>query len=321
MVKRRLSQKVNDDPLVPGFEAHEEVLPHDDNVIINSKIKFFNTFDYVVFSCLALMGAIYCITLFDSINWHLSAIGRITLIQILPIYDWMHMKNQFCLIERRSDVPTVSFLNCDVCETIDKIDVYENIEEATLVERYIGLDVPVVVTSGLEQWPRNSSFFNELLLDNEFSSSFPCKLSSNIIKDLGTSSEILVKAKNFDEFFLHFQNCEQDAMRTLRRFTFRPTILPATDSPTTYNWIIWNKNYNSSLYKSVELVEKLTIIGQIMGFTYIKLVPRGNCEKICSTLNFQLLQGEMLVFTSLWDLEYKCNELAENLAIIMEIRH
>lgn len=321
MVKRKSAQKLNYDQLLPGFEVQEEVLPQDENEIKNSKIKFLNSFDYVVFSCLVLMGVIYCVTFFDSINWHLSAIGRIMLIQILPIYDWMYMKNQFCLIESRSNVVTENFFNCELCENINKIDVYENIDEASLVERYIGIDVPVIVTSGLEQWPRNVSFLKELLLDNEFSSSFPCKLSSNIIKDIGTSSEILVKAKNFDEFFLHFQNCEQDAMRALRRFTFRPALLPAVDSPTTYNWIVWNKNYNSSLYKSIELVEKLTIFGQIMGSTHIKLVPRGICETICSTKNFQLLQGEMLVFTSLWDLEYKCNEMAENIAVIMEIRH
>lgn len=321
MVKRKLAQKVNYDQLLPGFETQEEVHQQDVNLVMISKIKFFNTFDYFVFSCLILLCLIYCMTFFDGIHWHLSAISRLMLIKILPIYDWMYMKNQFCLIERNTDVPTEIFFNCDLCENVNRIDVYENIIEKSLEEKYIDLDVPVLLTNGLEQWPKNSSFLNKLSLETDFSSSFPCKLSSSIMKGLGTSREILEKARIFDEFFLHFQNCDQDAMRALRRFTFKPEILPETDSPTTYNWIIWNKHYNSSFYKTVELVEKLTVYGQIMGSTHIKLIPRGNCGKICSTLNFQLIQGEMLVFTGLWDLEYKCNEIGENLAIIIEIRH
>lgn len=323
MVKKKVIQKEHYNQLVSDFstiqEQEENHLndPHTEEAV---KVKFFNTFDYFVFYCLGFIGILYLLTYIDTIHWNLSAIGRIALIKLLPLFDWRHMKNKQCLVEKYSDVPVGIFFNCDLCENIKTIDIRDSLEEDILEERFINLDGPVVLTGGLEHWPRNATFINELLMDVDFSNSFPCKLSSNIVKDVTTAAEIMTKAKHFDEFFLHFQNCEQDAMRALRKFTFRPDNLPASYSPSTYNWIIWNRNYNTTGYKAVDLVEKLTVFGQIVGSTNIKLLPRSNCEQSCSILNFPLLQGEMLIFTSLWDLEYKCNETSENLAVVIELR-
>lgn len=324
MVKRKLHQKEHYGQLLSEFGTLQERINHhgdsDNEGMVDVKTRILNNFDYVVLACLTLMGVLYFLTYFESFHWHLSACCRILLIKLLSIYDWGHMKNKQCLIERHANLPVGNFFNCDLCENINIIDVVDSLDEDVLEDRYIHLDVPVVLTNGLEHWPKNSSFFDDLLLDEDFSSSFPCKLSSNIVKDLSTAGDILARTKNFGEFFVHFQNCEQAAMRVLRRFTFRPANIPATYSPSTYNWVIWNKSYNATGYKAIDLIEKLTVFGQIAGTTHIKLIPRSNCKQVCSILQFNLLQGEMLVFTSLWDLEYRCNEVDENVAVIMEIR-
>lgn len=318
MVKKKQHQKDSyDDQLVASFQNFE-----DGPVTgIKNKPMLITRFDYIVFFCLISFMLIHTLTYIESFHWHLSAIGRILLIKLLPIYDWRHMKNQQCLIEKSNNDPNESVFNCDLCENIRRINVHDSIEEDELEERYINLDVPVVLIKGIEHWPKDSQFLQDLLSFDDFSSSFPCKLSSNIVKDFIPAGEILVKAQHFDEFFIHFQNCDSDAMRVLRRFTFRPHVLPAAHSPSIFNWIIWNKNYNTTAYKTVELIEKLTIFGQIMGSTDIRLIPRKNCELVCPTLDFQIFQGEMLIFTSLWDLEYRCNEAGENLAAVMEIRN
>ncbi|KAJ8958996.1 hypothetical protein NQ314_006314 [Rhamnusium bicolor] len=244
------------------------------------------------------------------------------MVKILPYFDWRYLKNKRCLIEKFNTSPNSDkiFFNCDLCENINKIDVYEKIDQEILRQRYIELDIPLIVSKALDKWPKNSSFIENLILDDDFYFSYPCKLSTNILKGSRKAGNILEKVKLFDEFFLHFQNCAPDAMRIFRKFTYRPDFLPPTYSPILYNWLVWNKNYNTTNYKLVNLVEKLAVFGQLFGTTYIQLIPRQNCAEICPILDIKLNAGEVLIFTSMWDLEYRPKEDSENMAVILETR-
>ena len=55
--------------------------------------KFFKIFLVVATICLS----IYYI---DIVNWYFCAIGRILLIKILPLWNWKHLGNSKCLIEK-----------------------------------------------------------------------------------------------------------------------------------------------------------------------------------------------------------------------------
>nr|XP_023012909.1 uncharacterized protein LOC111502949 [Leptinotarsa decemlineata] len=284
------------------------------------EFKCFNTFDYTILLIIVLSLSVYFLTYIESISWQLSSIGRIFLIKILPYYDWRPLKNKQCLIDAFSKENELldDNLNCDICENIKHIEVYETIDEDILDERYIKRDRPVILSKGLEMWPNDSKFIQELRLNEHFSSSYPCELSTDILKDLRTIYQIIENVDQFDEFFLHFQNCDVDAMKIFRRFTFRPEALPPVYSPVLYNWLIWNKNYNTSNYKRVALVEKVAVFGQLFGYTYVSLIPRKNCEFVCPQLNIKLTGREMLIFSSLWDLEYRPFEKGENMAVILE---
>ncbi|CAG9814863.1 unnamed protein product [Phaedon cochleariae] len=286
------------------------------------KTKFFNTFDYVILTIISVVVFIYIVKYFDSISWQLSSIGRIFLIKLLPYYDWKHLKNKECLIDspwRKNHTESILF-NCDVCENIDTIDVYRTLDEDILEERYINLDIPVILTSGLETWPKNSGFIDALKSEEDFFSSYPCKLSTNIFKRVGSAGEILDRTHYFDKFFLTFQNCDLEAMRVLRRHCYRPDNIPPSFSPTMYNWLLWNKHYNMTAHKSIDLVENFAVFGQLFGSTHIRLIPRKNCQSICPFLSIELNGREMLLVTDLWDLEYRALGTGENMAVIMELR-
>lgn len=264
---------------------------------------------------------LYLLSYFETISWHLSAIGRIFLIKLLPYWDWTSWKNAQCLINQPFNTETKETLfNCNLCENINKIDAYETIDEIVLSQKYIELDVPIILKSGLEFWPKDVDFLYDLNSEDAFHNSYPCSLSTNTQKSESTFGKILENIQLFDNFFVHFQNCELEAMKTFRKYTYRPSFLPNIYSPVTYNWLLWSKNYNTSKFKPIDLIEKITLIGQITGRTYIKLLPRKNCESVCSILEIILEKGESLILTSLWNLEYKAYENGENIAVILEVK-
>lgn len=280
---------------------------------------FFNKFDYIFLTTLGIMILLYMLSYFEEVTWQLSSLGRIILIKTLPYFDWRPYKSKRCLIEHLfTETQTLSnTLNCNVCEDLVGIDVHEFLDEDTLEERYLKLDNPIIITKGFKNWPNDSSFMNDLK-QHESSKLYPCNLSTNIHKGLSDLETVLSKLKYFNEFFIHYQNCEGEAMRALRQYTFKPEVLPSTFSPTLYNWIVWNNNYNATNYKQIALIEKITVVGQLFGSMNIRLIPRKNCENSCPFFDIGLRARELLVFTSLWDLEYRPAEKGENMAVIIE---
>lgn len=265
----------------------------------------------------------YYLTYFEFVSWNLSAIGRIVLIQLLPYWDWRHLKNDQCFLDNfikpKIENSELSF-DCVFCEAINKIYVESEIDPTVLNEHFIQLHKPVILTDSLKDWPIFENphlFFN--IKDTLFKDSVPCKLSTNIHNGPITIKRILQKTEEFDEYFLHFQNCDFDATKAFRVITPRPGFLPAEISPIQYNWLMISKNYNVTNYKLINLKEPIAVIAQASGSNFFRLVPRQNCEIDCPTINIKLLPHEVLIFTSLWDLEYRPNDIGENIAVILEM--
>lgn len=66
----------------------------------------------------------YTVSQTDTFQWHASAVTRIILIKILPIWDWTPLYYNKCLIERSQpqsmDNNLVSPSDCIACEAISK---------------------------------------------------------------------------------------------------------------------------------------------------------------------------------------------------------
>lgn len=273
----------------------------------------------VIFIC-------YILCCSDTVSWHLSAIGRILMIKLLPYYDWTVWKHEQCLIPKfgsqniQNELPA---FDCVLCENVAQITKKNNITPEELYENYIELHVPIILTNAEIQMKllhkRIENVTDSLISNQILAEYLPCKLSTNIYNGPGTLSTILKKTKRFSSFFVHFQNCDFAAVKNFRIFTARPSFLdPAYVSPIQYNWLLASKDYNISKFKSIELQERVTVIVQTLGGTNFKLTPQSECEFDCHVLNFELKAAEALIFTSLWNLEYKPNPSGENVAVILE---
>lgn len=276
--------------------------------------KKFKLATTVIAASLITFAILYFATYFETISWHFSALGRILLIKILPFWDWTSLKNQQCLISKPSTTTQEITFNCDLCENIHQIDVYDTISPETLKNRYIDIEVPVIIK---KSWSKMN--FPGILTENTaFADSKPCNVGTNIHTGDTNVRNLITKTELFNSFFIHFQNCDFGAVKQFRGFTPRPDFLPPELSPVQYNWLLWSRNYNVSKFKMLGLVDKIAVVGQISGGNFLKLIPRNNCEGECSQIEIRLNEGETMILSSLWNLEYR-PDLGENLAAILEL--
>lgn len=260
----------------------------------------------------------------ETVAWHLSAIGRILMIKLLPFYDWTVFKNEICLIPKNTVGTTENRFDCALCETIEQIEIFDEIDVDAFDENNIKLHVPFLVAGGSENWKIYGlpvKNLTEILdEDEQLATSFPCKLSSSVHRGRDELSAVVSKTDRFNSYFIHFQNCEREATKRFRILASRPEFLHPRLSPVQYSWLLLNKNYNVTKFKPIELTENIAVVGQTLGRTFFRLVPQKDCFEECHVLEVELREGEAMVLTSLWNLEYKPRGFGENVAVILETR-
>ncbi|CAG9770056.1 unnamed protein product [Ceutorhynchus assimilis] len=266
----------------------------------------------------------------ERLHWHLTAITRIIMIKFLPYFDWRYLKDEVCLIPKQKPLLIdQGVFDCDLCESLRDFEYFplspHLSDLSDYIQRAIDVEKPLVINGGIEHWIKTTpeDFIGQIIDKDAFARSIPCNLFTNVYNSKKGDIDLLSlfeKRKYFDNFFMHFQNCDLEAMKVFRNFTYRPSILPDELSPVTYNWLIWNKNYNAPNYKRLNLIEKTTVVGQLFGNTRLRLVPRKNCENVCEVLKGILPAGHFLIVTSLWDLEYLAEGDGENMAAVLEIK-
>lgn len=270
---------------------------------------------------------LYYICISETILWNLSAIGRVFMVKLLPFWNWEKLSNQKCLINNflREPEPILApKFDCTLCEAIDDIPTTTNIDPYVLSEIYLDLNIPVVITDGLKNYPHidNANHFNlseDILSDETLATSVPCELSTNMLPTSNYKmSDIIAKPVKFKKWFLHFQNCDFNAVKQFRILAPRPYFLRPEIIPIQYSWLLMSDNYQVSKYKKLELVDKIAVFAQMNGSNYIRLIPRLNCADECPILEMELQHNEAIVFTSLWDLEYKPNHISRNIAVVLE---
>ncbi|XP_061392563.1 uncharacterized protein LOC133328030 [Musca vetustissima] len=274
----------------------------------------------------------------DCFNWFVSALGRLVLIQILPIWNWPALYNAKCLIERPlnnenirtgNDVsyPVVENGNCLLCENIDFIPTVSNITFTTLENLYLESGIPVVITDSHRPITADELFETIFYkTPTAFLQSSPCDTSTNlIIKKFFNIDLVLRKAwqllDSSEKWFVQMRNCQSSAVRASRLFITKPYYYPVHLEPYYSSWFIMSQNFGHRQYQKITL-QGLIIVQQLSGTNSLKLKPKKPCDENCPLINVQLKEGEGFVFSSdLWELSYKHNKSYQQASVttIMEI--
>ncbi|XP_017125700.1 uncharacterized protein LOC108145028 [Drosophila elegans] len=290
--------------------------------------------------CLILLPLVVIYLLWlcsDTFAWWSSAVGRLLLIQILPLWDWTHYYNAKCLIPRGQSVqeqPTplgryeTLWQNCALCETLEGIATASNVSYSTLESEYLERGLPVIVTdAGLEM-----DIVNLLELIEKKSpqwlSSEPCDVSSNLLlRQLFNLEAALDKIHSWqgqssNSWHLQLRNCQKKAVKASRLFLERPYYYPLHLAPYYSSWLLavhQQKREQTEIY-----VRGLVLVQQLSGHFEVILHPKNPCDKgLCPSLRMRLNAGEALVFsTDIWSLSYgleKPHSKQSSLASIFEI--
>ncbi|KAL0818541.1 hypothetical protein ABMA28_008980 [Loxostege sticticalis] len=283
-----------------------------------------------VFMFLVMVLAIgYTVSQTDTFQWHASAVARIVLIKLLPIWDWTPLYYNKCLIERSQpqnlDNNFVSPTECVACEAIKNIARVSDANYNVVFNHHLLRGAPVIVVDAYYDWSISRSELNLTNLitsDDRLRDSVPCRVLTNI--RLGRQpmdlEEIVSRITDTDipNWFVHFQNCDIRAVKSFRILAPRPYFLSPHIPPSHFNWLLLSRNYDTHRYKYLELDVGLIIMSQLKGKTQIQLKPRAPCEDDCFTLQFEVNEGETLVLAnSLWEFEYLPGK-GENIAMLTE---
>ncbi|KAG8325660.1 uncharacterized protein LOC124369317 [Homalodisca vitripennis] len=280
--------------------------------------------------CLAVLcAALYWLSTLATVRLHFSAIGRILLIKMLPLWDWRPLFYDSCLMNNPFyEGFRLSEEDCVSCEVLDHVDRLNKVSYDYLLDSYLNRDAPFIVTDAMDGWPVMSTdefYFDNItqlyLKDDKLIETVPCILTTNLRTG---SSDLLAFLKRIhnpavDKWFVHWQNCDIHAVKALRKFYQRPYFLSNSVSPAHFNWVLMSSDYNTYNYKKVELDSGLIVLVQLRGSTVFKLIPHNPCNISCQELLGNLHEGEMLVFTNfMWTFEYYPGHRLDSVAILTE---
>ncbi|XP_055918326.1 uncharacterized protein LOC129950409 [Eupeodes corollae] len=273
----------------------------------------------------------------EVLNWSLSAVGRLILIELLPFWNWTPLYKAKCLVDKNiaEKVETASSsaslglgkyetdkMNCFLCEKLEFLPTRTNVTYSMIEQNYLEKGLPVVIHDSHPTQKLENILSQIFEAPNDYLNSLPCNIETNLLMKhffsietaLGKISESLPT----DEWFLQFRNCKFDAVKASRKFIKRPYYYPLHFEPFYSSWILMSNNYKAA---GKELIlQGLVFVQQLSGEISITLIPKSPCEKLCLEIEFVLMAGEGLVFsTDLWSFMYKPVGTLNTVSTIMEI--
>ncbi|XP_049537514.1 uncharacterized protein LOC125952217 [Anopheles darlingi] len=289
----------------------------------------------VLLSALMALSCYYI----PGVNWHVTAIGRLVMIELLPFWDWTPLYRSKCLIERSSKGAGVEKSgqfqlipeDCAVCENLGLIPVHANLTYEQLFSHSLMSNTPIIVADGIAEawdehiryggvWSRFMTDVEHLLLNN------PCDFQTNLLfrapiakpSALARMVELLEPDKDADTlngnkrengWFVQFRNCAKRTVKRTRIMFRKPYFYPGHwESPFT-SWLLLSNQYRTPLDFSPNMVG-LVIVSQLRSQLNVTLSPISECGYRCQTQRILLQEQQTLLFsTTLWNFAYSPSQL------------
>ncbi|XP_042237815.1 uncharacterized protein LOC121876610 [Homarus americanus] len=254
-----------------------------------------------------------------------TVLFRHSLLLLLPKWDWSRIYYSDCFITNPYYVSrALTEDDCNVCESLDKVDRLTNVSSHVVSEDYLKNDIPFIVTDAMDDWPvMNTEQFwfdniTEMYLSEELRTIYPCELTSNLRLRPDDLRTFLKKIHNPDihRWYGHWENCNKKAAKALRQIYRRPYFIPHMVDLSDSNWVIISSDFKGKVYKEIDFQTELLWVGQVRGWSRIRLVPREPCDHFCPELLETITEGQMMLVTNLlWKFEYIPGEHTDNLAV------
>lgn len=200
-----------------------------------------------------------------------------------------------------------------------KIDFLSNTSYSYIEENYLEQGMPVVVTD-----TKNSlslmKFIEALNSTDLIENSNICNLETNlVIKKYASLENAFYKMESDANYFLHWRNCNFQALKESRKLIEKPYFYPFHLEPYYSSWFLISKTYYGS--KKTLYLEGLIFVNQLEGRLNVILDPKEECTEACVGKEMVLQEEDSLVFLSeFWNFAYVTDETEGSLTTILEIR-
>uniref|UniRef100_A0A182K5U1 Uncharacterized protein n=1 Tax=Anopheles christyi TaxID=43041 RepID=A0A182K5U1_9DIPT len=277
---------------------------------------------------LAICLAVYYI---PWVNWHVTAIGRLIMIKLLPYWDWTPLYRDKCLIAKVKETtapkkyePIASFPDdCVVCRNFGMVPVRKNVTYETLYRDHLMRNVPIIVSDAYLPWPehpRYGSDWDRFLLDLEdLLLANPCDFRTNLLfKPSAAKAPALARmvdllASNTSAYgndtargwFVQLRNCGLRTVKKTRTMFEKPYFYATHWEPPYTNWMLLSRAFHPLAPELTPKMGGLVIAHQMRSQLNVILRPRSECENSCRELSLTLHQQQSLLFsTTLWNFSY-----------------
>lgn len=189
-----------------------------------------------------------------------------------------------------------------------------------LYERYLIRGLPVIIEQSHPTWEFHN-FTENLFKHNDLIESNPCDIQSNLMfGKYSTLEDILdlsYRSHENDSWFLHFQNCDFEAVKKSRLIIEKPKYLSFHLEPFQVSWILMSQFYESK-WKKLK-VTGLILIMQLQGDGEFLLEAKEPCNQFCGDHHLMIRESEAIFFlTDLWHLYYRPPGLEKSISFITE---
>lgn len=200
----------------------------------------------------------------------------------------------------------------------DAIDRISNTSFGNLNAIYLARDHPVIISDSHDVRKVPVDFIEFLLSLQHLRQSIPCNTVTNLLQihrneqqNLKRILEQTHRIGPMKEWFLHFRNCEFDAVKASRAIFSQksnPYFMSNHLPPFRSSWILMSHQYDGLLNEKSLPVKDLVFVFQLKGKLAGRLAVQKKCEFLCATQDFQLNAGEALIFNAeMWDFFYSNN--------------
>ncbi|XP_064461081.1 uncharacterized protein LOC135371040 [Ornithodoros turicata] len=259
----------------------------------------------------------------DAVSRRMCMYGRTLLISLLPYWDWTAYHHSPCLIENPLYVERgLSLSDCQVCEDTLRIDRVKDASPDTVLDKYFGNYVPLVVQGPQWDWPSfDASFVIENITkkyaeDPVLKDAAICGYQTN--RKHWAFDTFVEKHSSETGWFAHWENCDGPGQKHARQFYRRPPFLPLAVELTRPNWILVSNLYRGRRFKQItfESGSSIVLLAQLKGSLAIRLLPPPICEQVCENMEFVLNYGDILLFAPrIWTLQYMPRAETQTIAV------
>ncbi|RNA40466.1 hypothetical protein BpHYR1_036968 [Brachionus plicatilis] len=282
-----------------------------------------NIWNFITVSLIILAIVLYN---WDYFKFYILYILRLVILLASYFYDFTQFYQNNCLVSNPNFVPRTRFdpkvcrFACGKSNGKKILKTYENEKIKKLFDKIVyESDVPVIINNEMNNWKLSKMQLKDIteLFNNPqdpILQQHLCYFDHTIQEMFETKILTLEKTQYLSNFSVMWENCGKSTSKKIRKLIQRPSFLPNNLELVPNSWFFVSKN-NTIDSLNIPASLRISLFCQISGKSKIKIIPVHECKQYCPSKSIFIKQGQILVYSDLWNVEFKSVAQEENIVL------